>query len=68
MVELYRFLVFWWGNGRFGNEGEIAYEATDAVSGVNLLTYNATGFMGNESTSLKFGLYRRANPAMREAM
>lgn len=49
---------------KYGNEGLIEYQAIDALSGTNLLTYNATGFMGNVSTSIKFGLYRRANPDM----
>ncbi|KAH9821148.1 hypothetical protein DFH28DRAFT_1120504 [Melampsora americana] len=49
---------------KYGNEGKIEYQAIDSLSGINLLTYNASGFMGNVSTSIKFGLYRRSNSEM----
>ncbi|KAJ7645596.1 hypothetical protein DFH06DRAFT_1283311 [Mycena polygramma] len=44
----------------YGPKGSVKYAVKDSSTGKTLLSYSATGSMGSESTSLKFGTYRQA--------
>ncbi|KAJ7857760.1 hypothetical protein B0H13DRAFT_2237671 [Mycena leptocephala] len=48
----------------YGPKGSVKYTVKDTKTGAKLLTYSATGSMGSESTSLKFGTYRQAVAGM----
>ncbi|KAK7048156.1 hypothetical protein R3P38DRAFT_2867716 [Favolaschia claudopus] len=52
---------------KYGPQGSVKYTVKDAATGKTLLTYSATGSMGTESTSLKFGMYRLAVSGMTAA-
>ncbi|KAJ6492605.1 hypothetical protein DFH09DRAFT_947443, partial [Mycena vulgaris] len=49
---------------KFGPSGSVKYTIKDFNTKKTLLTYSATGSMGNTSTSLKFGTYRLAVDGM----
>ncbi|EPQ55372.1 hypothetical protein GLOTRDRAFT_129646 [Gloeophyllum trabeum ATCC 11539] len=51
----------------FGPTGKLRYIVTDADTGANILSYTASGKMGSQSTSLKFGLYRATVSGMTAA-
>lgn len=42
----------------------MSYRANDFGTGGNIFSYDATGWMGNVSSSLKFGSYRRSIPGL----
>ncbi|KAF7365428.1 hypothetical protein MVEN_00415700 [Mycena venus] len=48
----------------YGPSGSVKYTVKDSATSKTLLTYSATGSMGTESTSLKFGTYRLAVAGM----
>ncbi|KAJ6584698.1 hypothetical protein B0H19DRAFT_1106131 [Mycena capillaripes] len=49
---------------KYGPSGSVKYSVKDSKTSKTLLTYSATGSMGTESTSLKFGTYRQAEAGM----
>ncbi|KZT27106.1 hypothetical protein NEOLEDRAFT_156509 [Neolentinus lepideus HHB14362 ss-1] len=50
-----------------GPSGKLKYVVTNAETGVIILSYSASGKMGSQSTSLKFGTYRAAVSGMTTA-
>ncbi|KZS92100.1 hypothetical protein SISNIDRAFT_455848 [Sistotremastrum niveocremeum HHB9708] len=46
----------------FGPNGQLDYVLTDADSGKQLLTYNTNGYMGGNTSYVKYGCYRTTQP------